>query len=114
MGTMEDLFQLTTSRRGRPLQSTEKHQKSHFNSRPHEEVDGIRETPSVRKRISTHDLSKRSTLLLTLLSHSNTHFNSRPHEEVDSIPILQRMSGYLFQLTTSRRGRPTHPASDDF
>ena len=89
----------------------EQYQKSfimeHFNSRPHEEVDQLKEpfpqedqlfqlTTSRRGRrfsmtkraelvvISTHDLTKRST---------------RKDGLIDSVRLL-------FQLTTSRRGRP--------
>ena len=34
--------------------------------------------------ISTHDLTKRSTVTNLLLTNKFLHFNSRPHEEVDS------------------------------
>ena len=124
---VERLFQLTTSRRGRHVflpkvdgrgiisthdltkRSTyigDPHTvyRSHFNSRPHEEVD----QRYVRHRNFFH------------------HFNSRPHEEVDvstagdesygniSTHDLTKRSTMLsssednkavFQLTTSRRGR---------
>ena len=81
------LFQLTTSRRGRqepfPMQR-------YFNSRPHEEVDQFVHGFRDFLNISTHDLTKRSTWL-----HS-AHFTIE-----------------VFQLTTSRRGRPdmSPPAS---
>ena len=55
-------FQLTTSRRGRRR--------------------GARD-PGRSQEISTHDLTKRSTLLQALLQIYHSHFNSRPHEEVD-------------------------------
>ena len=79
--------------------------RKYFNSRPHEEVD--------RERLIEHVFER--------------YFNSRPHEEVDSSykPISQRLhisthdltrrstslknctaSNTLFQLTTSRGGRP--------
>ena len=35
-----------------------------------------------------------------------THFNSRPHEEVDDLSYITWYNLYIFQLTTSRRGRP--------
>ena len=79
------LFQLTTSRRGRLQSELNFHGEYHFNSRPHEEVD-IRAEKSVR-------LSE--------------HFNSRPHEEVDATCVTSCLCVKVFQLTTSRRGRPT-------
>ena len=77
-----------------------------FNSRPHEEVDmeytrtgdgtSLISTHDLTKRstlerrrngnqgfISTHDLTKRSTRLFHQVSDMATYFNSRPHEEVD-------------------------------
>ena len=101
-------FQLTTSRRGRhvfSLWSTTK--KLHFNSRPHEEVDPrhLPEWESDRNNfnsrpheevdnlciwesslsllISTHDLTKRSTICRSTSCRGEENFNSRPHEEVD-------------------------------
>ena len=87
----------------------ENQRRSHFNSRPHEEVDTdalnttdfvptFQLTTSRRGRlrcqfafpvsvdISTHDLTKRSTM----------------------IPVLYPLPPLTFQLTTSRRGRQTH------
>ena len=55
-----------------------------FNSRPHEEVDGSVSRTLQEGNLSTHDLTKRSTLL-----------------KVGLRLLLQ-----IFQLTTSRRGRP--------
>ena len=99
-----------------------------FNSRPHEEVDGypaiisltfwaFQLTTSRRGRpfsllislgetcVSTHDLTKRSTILLLILRCFFICFNSRPHEEVDHIHLLYCPDHLVFQLTTSRRGR---------
>ena len=78
-------FQLTTSRRGRQGKraSSVRIRKS-FNSRPHEEVDGINQGFRAIGGVSTHDLTKRSTTYRKL-------YNS---------PM------FVFQLTTSRRGRP--------
>ena len=78
----------------------------YFNSRPHEEVDSL---PSAKRP-------------------AYNHFNSRPHKEVDAVFMLEdvlaivisthdlarrsttshplKKSGAIFQLTTSRRGRP--------
>ena len=55
-----------------------------FNSRPHEEVDGLPCYFRLRATIS---------------------FNSRPHEEVDDIDIIAILKKKTFQFTTSRRGR---------
>ena len=77
--------------------------------------------------ISTHDLTRRSTLHHTTGSHQHLYFNSRPHEEVDrycrkallhnqhfnsrpreevDISYCPRRAGLLlFQLTTSQGGR---------
>ena len=99
-------FQLTTSRRGRLTTWIHSWHLDCFNSRPHEEVDvsfaGYR---SAASGVSTHDLTKRSTLsmrqsvmrLTFQLTTSRrgrllhrpyrqllTRFNSRPHEEVDT------------------------------
>ena len=77
--------------------------------------------------ISTHDLTRRSTvekqpgssLILFQLTtsrggrHCNcamsaleSHFNSRPHEEVDAAVLDRQDFSTKFQLTTSRGGRP--------
>ncbi len=98
------LFQLTTSRRGRLLQSHFFLPSFHFNSRPHEEVDFMSENAPRAVSISTHDLTKRSTLIKTYSDSQQIfqlttsrrgrlsricqkirilYFNSRPHEEVD-------------------------------
>ncbi len=103
------VFQLTTSRRGRRWQSA-----------------GFFMTYA----ISTHDLTKRSTVGFRVWATHRKYFNSRPHEEVDdalrhvvahiviSTHDLTKRSTFLrcpfwtpflFQLTTSRRGRPFLP-----
>ena len=77
-------FQLTTSRRGRPIFPDWKNESFRIS------------THDLTKRstyfwvhvvylwnISTHDLTKRSTTSESSCMSSNTHFNSRPHEEVD-------------------------------
>ena len=55
--------------------------------------------------ISTHDLTKRSTMEQYQKSFIMEHFNSRPHEEVDLKVFETPSIRGLFQLTTSRRGR---------
>ena len=56
---------------------------SHFNSRPHEEVDRVIDLLEIGLNISTHDLTKRSTTPGREYPTSQENFNSRPHEEVD-------------------------------
>ncbi len=79
------MFQLTTSRRGRPSLAPIVSYILCFNSRPHEEVD------SRPDNLSTVPVGR---------------FNSRPHEEVDQGQTLVVFDLVKFQLTTSRRGRP--------
>ena len=91
--------------------------KKYFNSRPHEEVDDYLQTYAntgrefqlttsrrgrpqrvpqspCKAEISTHDLTKRSTLLRTIPTLYLMHFNSRPHEEVDQrIAALEAEGG---------------------
>ena len=123
----EKPFQLTTSRRGRRDRCRRICRYSNFNSRPHEEVDCRKGVNQMYSDISTHDLTKRSTvtsptctlpylvfqlttsrrgrrfyILVTLIFY---HFNSRPHEEVDDRLYFICFSDEIFQLTTSRRGR---------
>ena len=143
-------FQLTTSRRGRRSYIQLFNSVNlYFNSRPHEEVDftlicnctlfiTFQLTTSRRGRlytdlqlhlvhyISTHDLTKRSTIGCIGSVAAIPYFNSRPHEEVDAKMVnincflgisthdLTKRSTvhnyshnyiFLFQLTTSRRGR---------
>ena len=76
-------FQLTTSRRGRLRSWRTLLQSVYFNSRPHEEVDSTKQIKLIKISISTHDLTRRSTL---------KHF-------------LKLSYFGVFQLTTSRGGR---------
>ena len=78
---------------------------SYFNSRPHEEVDDKKGVSMSDIDISTHDLTKRSTMEQYQKSFIMEHFNSRPHEEVDQLKEPFPQEDQLFQLTTSRRGR---------
>ena len=101
-------FQLTTSQGGRPKILYHSSSRMHFNSRPRKEVDGLRGKatgmvfsfqlttsqggrPRAAKHccfciyISTHDLTRRSTVTGRCLRLSASYFNSRPHKEVDSI-----------------------------
>ena len=79
-------FQLTTSRRGRPDNRKDRRNYKNFNSLPHAEVD----------------------CNMSVACISRYHFNSLPHAEVDC--MAQNYPGQekrAFQLTTSRRGRPS-------
>ena len=100
-------FQLTTSRRGRRRQA--EIAEKHFHISTHDLTK--RSTLLIAKRfvlafeISTHDLTKRSTTVQGLSTGNGSHFNSRPHEEVDSEFFRNVIFFHKFQLTTSRRGR---------
>ena len=101
------IFQLTTSRGGRPFLWFFTHENiNYFNSRPHEEVDFlILMFCSYIIRISTHDLTRRSTSIRDIIICIFVYFNSRPHEEVDGLwPVCWNVF-QIFQLTTSRGGR---------
>ena len=56
---------------------------TNFNSLPHTEVD--EGTPDERQE--------------------GRNFNSLPHTKVDQVPCLAHLLAFLFQLTTSHRGR---------
>ena len=59
-----------------------------FNSRPHKEVDsGQYRTECKRIYLSTHDLTRRSTIRSDIHSRGRSSFNSRPHKEVDTLDI---------------------------
>ena len=80
------VFQLTTSRRGRrDMLRPQARLNLYFNSRPHEEVDAISAGVILSLVISTHDLTKRSTLSCAVQHVPTRYFNSRPHEEVDNL-----------------------------
>ena len=127
VGASDSIFQLTTSRGGR-LQSSSFRCSSfeYFNSRPHEEVDWLACVLAYYVYISTHDLTRRSTVYIQVLQEDrefqlttsrggrpidsvlygdNKYFNSRPHEEVDLINTNYDANIDTFQLTTSRGGR---------
>ena len=77
----------------------------HFNSRPHEEVDSQSSALPLHPNISTHDLTKRSTATDVMDSYSVSIFQlttsrrGRPGQQ-NTVAFV-----YTFQLTTSRRGR---------
>ena len=67
-----------------------------FNSRPHEEVDANRPPEGGYAYLSTHDLTKRSTICSKFLDIIIAPFNSRPHEEVDIVPCSREFLHYTF------------------
>ena len=78
---------------------------SHFNSRPHEEVDitaGVNLIFQLAFQLTT---SRRGRRNRNHCDHDQGNFNSRPHEEVDTVSIGLVAVLLIFQLTTSRRGR---------
>ena len=116
-------FQLTTSQGGRPFAIVSSPYLVSFNSRPHKEVDlTLAQIVVDEYRLSTHDLTRRSTKWATYMeqeNHLSTHdltrrstpwcgqnleggesFNSRPHKEVD------RLSGSRLINARSFNSRP--------
>ena len=99
-------FQLTTSRGGRLLDFiiiASVH--FYFNSRPHKEVDNLSEPKTNIENISTHDLTRRSTIIgdnvygwVNISTHDLTRRSTAFEKE--------QVVAYAFQLTTSRGGRP--------
>ena len=100
------MFQLTTSRRGRPFLSPLYVYSACFNSRPHEEVDGSKCTCYTSYGVSTHDLTKRSTRSFCTSACGSPVFQlttSRRGRRCSATIAILHIS--MFQLTTSRRGR---------
>ena len=125
------IFQLTTSHGGRPFHFQRNGaQKGPFNSRPHTEVDlpedGSRVLAVIfqlttshggrqaflnfavqAEKLSTHDLTRRSTAVICGRRWRGRSFNSRPHTEVDNSEDFEDDGEETFQLTTSHGGRHT-------
>ena len=106
------VFQLTTSRGGRPFAVCFLLRLVHFNSRPHEEVDYVEVQPYKIDNISTHDLTRRSTMLPVLIMAREGYFNSRPHEEVDGHLILNRTDNIISTHDLTRRSTVAEDISD--
>ena len=71
--------------------------KTHFNSRPHEEVDNITDLfNSDRKYFNSRPHEEVDQVKLSNLSY-HQHFNSRPHEEVD---FRATKNARLIQIST--------------
>ena len=77
------IFQLTTSRRGRPLTNL---------------------LQSLNTTISTHDLTKRSTMACNLYNNDG-YISTHDLTKRSTFKINQLIGDDTFQLTTSRRGR---------
>ena len=76
----------------------------HFNSHPHEEDDELPKNHLLRKRISTHILTKRMTVFIVGSGSSGGYFNSHPHEEDDAFRLYRRTctSGISTHILTKR------------
>ena len=101
---MLTVFQLTTSRGGRQTRSCQNTLKKYFNSRPHEEVDIVGLLIPADNKISTHDLTRRSTFMSRRTYEVlviSTHDLTRRSTDSELFCIIAT----LFQLTTSRGGR---------
>ena len=85
----------------------------YFNSRPHEEVDHCFCAYHWHINISTHDLTRRSTLTIgscCLAEYISTHDLTR---RSTLTPAIESLS-VIFQLTTSRGGRPEVGIFDEY
>ena len=98
-------FQLTTSRGGRRGLPLLIEALSHFNSRPHEEVDT--QLQYLREKLYYFNSRPHEEVdrMMSSQRERSKYFNSRPHEEVDWIERKGCASCRTFQLTTSRGGR---------
>ncbi len=122
------IFQLTTSRRGRPMQIISNILLQHLSTHDltqrstsfqvcwipaihlsthdlTQRSTAILTTSCRRNALSTHDLTQRSTRLFHVQYSHSPPFNSRPHAEVDQTRIRLFSYHVVFQLTTSRKGR---------
>ena len=100
----EYIFQLTTSRRGRPRWFCEKSETLSFQlttSRRGRQKQNSRGQFSSSFQLTT---SRRGRQPDEPTLFGEEYFNSLPHAEVDGVMMIQDCSLW-FQLTTSRRGR---------
>ena len=102
----EQVFQLTTSQGGRPSISS-----GSGICRGLSTHDLTRRSTLCCKRgisskcLSTHDLTRRSTCSVLSSFPQFRPFNSRPHKEVDIYSGMNARETLTFQLTTSQGGR---------
>ena len=98
-------FQLTTSRGGRRSDYRLCCESCSFNSRPHVEVDYLEVSESVDEKLSTHDLTWRSTATLQA-ARSGCSLSTHDLTWRSTIRAVQcYVPRADFQLTTSRGGR---------
>ena len=95
-----EIFQLTTSRRGRRSCSVMFRRWIYFNSRPHEEVDRGRPITFPLRFTFQLTTSRRGRRSIDPLKVVEQHFNSRPHEEVDgkSTQITPYFCSYIWHI----------------
>ena len=79
------IFQLTTSRRGRRLWTSETTRWRYFNSLPHAEVDGCGSARCGRLQVFQLTTSRRGRPVSLPERRQQKHFNSLPHAEVDDL-----------------------------
>ena len=100
---VEQVFQLTSSRRGWLCLGLFHSQRYYFNSHPHEEDDKTCFIFVTFKSISTHILTKRMTVTVrTTAQHSLFQLTSSRRGWLTETEPLE--DGEVFQLTSSRRG----------
>ena len=99
------LFQLTSSRRGWQCITLSESLIVYFNSHPHEEDDSFLSFGKSSSPISTHILTKRMTILFRLC---HRHYTISTHILTKRMTARSVISyyGWIFQLTSSRRGWP--------
>ncbi len=84
----------------------------YFNSRPHKEVDLLRQYKQTTHTYFNSRPHKEVDVLQAACTERCNHFNSRPHKEVDLIPAAISQHSVIFQLTTSQGGRLHDPGND--
>ena len=106
LDSQKNSFQLTTSHGGR---QSRRHPLSTWKifqlTTSHGGRLNIGELLLLFPHLSTHDLTRRSTIPSCTGIPTSSSFNSRPHTEVDSHPLSALLSASFFQLTTSHGGR---------
>ena len=100
------LFQLTTSRRGRRHCSASVSYLQYISTHYLTQRQTICRRDGVQVMLFQLTTSRRGRLCLSVFSSLLRYFNSLPHAEVDHIQWFAFNVFFEFQLTTSRRGRP--------
>ncbi len=102
---MDKLFQLTTSRRGRPAVRTSSKPSALFQLTTSRRGRRYLVCFLNISRIFQLTTSRRGRLKLIQNLYERMYFNSLPHAEVDQYHTKNHGTIISFQLTTSRRGR---------